>query len=149
MIEKYMIIRPLTHKDYNSWLPLWQENCLHLIKDNITAETWRRLPNPKENVHGLGAFEDDKLIGFLHYVLHPITGFIEPACYMQDLFVATESRGQGLAKRLVWELETIGKTENWARIYWFADKDNETVQKLYKNLGIEMNFGLHMLQTQK
>jgi len=32
---------------------------------------------------------------------------------------------------------------------WQEDKDNETVQKLYKNLGIEVNFGLHMLQTQK
>lgn len=144
-----MDIRPLSRNDYDAWLPLWQENCLYQIADNITDETWRRLHNTKDTVYGLGIFEGDKLSGFLHYVLHPITGFIEPACYMQDLFVAKDNRGQGLAKRLVWELESIGKTNNWARIYWFADKENETVQKLYKNLGIEVNFGLHMLQTQK
>ena len=144
-----MEIRALTRNDYGAWHPLWQENCLHQIKDEVTAETWRRLTNPKQNVFGLGAFEDGNLIGILHYVLHPITGYIEPACYMQDLFVAEDQRGQGHAKRLVWELETLGKAHNWARIYWFADKDNETVQKLYKNLGIEVNFGLHMLQTQK
>ncbi len=144
-----MDIHPLSRNDYDAWLPLWQENCLHQIADNITTETWRRLHNTKDTVYGLGAFEGDKLIGFLHYVLHPITGFIEPACYMQDLFIAENNRGQGIAKRLVWELESIGKNQNWARIYWFADKDNETVQKLYKNLGIEVNFGLHMLQTQK
>ncbi len=103
----------------------------------------------KFNYFWLGIFDEDKLIGFLHYVLHPITGFIEPACYMQDLFVSSNYRGQGIAKRLVWELESIGKLEKWARIYWFADKGDETVQKLYKNLGIEVNFGLHMLDTQR
>lgn len=144
-----MEIRSLTRNDYDAWLPLWQENCLNQIKDDITTETWRRLTNPKENVFGLGAYENEILIGILHYVLHPITGFIEPACYMQDLFVIEKKRGQGIAKRLVWELDNIGKTENWARIYWFADKSNESVQNLYKNIGIEMNFGLHILDTHK
>ncbi len=144
-----MEIRALTRNDYDAWHPLWQENCLFQIKDTVTTETWRRLTNPKENVFSLGFFDQETLIGFLHYVLHPITGYIEPACYMQDLFVGKQYRGNGYAKRLVWELETVGKAQNWARIYWFADKGNETVQKLYKNLGIEVNFGLHMLQTQK
>lgn len=144
-----MEIRPLTRNDFDAWYPLWQENCLFQISDMVTAETWRRLSTPKESVFGLGAFENDNLIGILHYVLHPITGYIEPAAYMQDLFVVKEKRGQAIAKQLVWALESLGKTENWARIYWFADKNNETVQKLYKNLGIEMNFGLHMLPTQQ
>jgi len=144
-----MEIRLLKRDDFDAWHPLWQENCLFQISDKVTNETWRRIVNPKETVFGLGAFEDEKLIGILHYVLHPITGYVEPACYMQDLFVIKEKRGQGIAKQLVWELESIGKNNNWARIYWFADKSDETVQKLYKNLGIEMNFGLHMLQTQK
>jgi len=66
---------------------------------------------------------------------------------MQDLFVNNTKRRQGIAKRLVWDLNAIAKKENWARIYWFADKSNESVQNFYKNIGIEMNFGLHMLDT--
>ncbi|MEM8833583.1 MAG: GNAT family N-acetyltransferase [Pseudomonadota bacterium] len=142
-----MLIRPIERKDYDSWLPLWQENCLHQISDDVTAETWRRLTNPKELVFGLGAFQDNQLIGFLHYVLHHTTGFIEPACYMQDLFVLPDHRGQGIAKQLVWELNAIAKKENYARLYWFVDNQNESALNLYKNLGIKMDFALYMLPT--
>ena len=145
-----MDIRLLTRGDYNQWLPLWQDNCAHLVADDVTAETWRRLTHIKESIFGLGVFDGDQnLRGLLHYVLHPVTGFKEPACYMQDLYIAPDYRRQGLAKRLVWELHGMGKQEKWARIYWFADRQNEAVQNLYKNLGIHMDFSLHMLLTQE
>ncbi len=143
-----MILRPIERQDYDQWRPLWQENCLHQITDDVTAETWRRLTNPKENVYGLGVFDDQgNLLGFLHYILHPTTGFKEPACYMQDLFIDEQYRRQGLARRLVWELNEMGKAAQWARIYWFADNKDAAVQNLYKNLGIRMDFTLFMLPT--
>lgn len=145
-----MTVRPLERKDYDSWLPLWQENCLHQISDEVTAETWRRLTNPKENVFGLGVFNaENNLIGFLHYILHPTTGFKNDACYMQDVFIDENHRRQGNAKRLIWELHALGKEQKWTRIYWFAEKNNNIAQNLYKNLGISMNFSLHMLSTQE
>ncbi|MEM6811149.1 MAG: N-acetyltransferase [Pseudomonadota bacterium] len=144
-----MNIKTLSRSDYESWYPLWQENCLHQISDEVTQETWRRLMNENENVMGLGAYEEDNLCGFLHYVLHPTTGFIEPACYMQDLYVAESSRRQGIAKQLIWHLHELSKEHQWARLYWFADETNESVQNLYKNIGIRMNFSLHMLPTQE
>lgn len=143
-----MTIRALTRSDFDAWLPLWQENCQHKIADDVTAETWRRLTNPKEHVHGLGIFDDETLQGFLHYVLHPTTGFIEPTCYMQDLFIAKAYRRQGLATQLVWELGVMGKAQKWARIYWFAQHSDIAVQNLYKNLGIAMDFTLFMYPTQ-
>ena len=143
-----MDIRFLERTDYASWLTLWQKNCLDQITDDVTEETWRRLLNKNEPVFGLGVFDENKnLMGFLHYILHPVTGFKEPACYMQDLFVAEDYRRQGLARRLIWELNDIGKKAQWARIYWFAQRSNEAAQNLYKNLGIPMDFSLHMLLT--
>ena len=140
-----MTIRALKNSDYKNWLPLWQENCEHKIADEVTAETWRRICNTKENVFGLGAFEDDRLIGILHYILHPTTGQKELVCYMQDLFVHKDHRRKGFARRLVWELNEIGKTQNWARIYWLADRRNEVAQNLYKTLGIPVDFSLHIM----
>lgn len=143
------MIRQIERKDYDQWLPLWEENCLHQISNRVTTETWRRLTNPKESVFGLGIFTNEGILqGFLHYVLHPTTGYIEPACYMQDLFIDEKYRRQGLARRLVWELNEIGIREKWARIYWFAENKNEAVKNLYKNLGIPMDFTLFMLPTQ-
>ena len=143
-------LRSLERKDHDQWLPLWQANCLHQISDEVTAETWRRLTNPKENVYGLGVFDDnDKLLGFLHYILHPTTGFTAYACYMQDLYIDEAFRRQGYAKRLIWELHALGKAKKWSRIYWFAENNNIATQNLYKTLGIKIDFSLHMLQTQE
>ena len=145
-----MKIKKLFKQHYSQWLPLWQENCLHQIDDETTTETWRRLCSKNEPVWGLGVFDnDDNLQGFLHYILHHTTGFKEPACYMQDVFIAPNARLQGLAKRLIWELHDMGKTEKWARIYWFAQKNDIAAQNLYKNLGINMDFSLHILPTQE
>lgn len=143
------MIRALARSDYDAWLPLWQANCLNQISDDVTTETWRRIANPKEKIFGLGAFDDEgSLQGFLHYILHDTTGFIAPACYMQDLYIDENHRRQGLAKQLIWELHALGQAQKWARIYWFAENENIAAQNLYKTLGIPMNFSLHMLATQ-
>lgn len=143
-----MTIHTLKNSDFSQWLPLWQENCLNQIADEVTAETWRRITDDKEQVFGLGIFDtNNNLQGFLHYILHPTTGFIEPACYMQDLYIAKNARRQGLATRLIWELGLMGQAQKWARIYWFSENTNPATQKLYKNLGIRMDFSLHILST--
>lgn len=142
-----MDIRPLQKPDYDHWLPLWQANCLHQITDDVTAETWRRLCHPKEQVFGLGAWEEGRLAAILHYILHPVTGSIAPVCYMQDLYVDPAFRRRGLARRLVWELADIGNRQGWARIYWLAERSNDAAQTLYKNLGIKVDFTLHILPT--
>ena len=142
-----MLIRSLERRDFEQWLPLWQENCQHKISDEVTTETWRRLAHPKEKMGGLGIFdEQENMVAFLHYILHPTTGFIEDACYMQDIFVAESHRKQGLAKRLMWELQDVKKSKNWSRIYWFAENDNIAAQKLYKTLGVKLDFSLHIIQ---
>ena len=141
-----MQIRSFERQDYESWLPLWQENCLHQISDVVTTETWRRLCHKKEPVFGLGVYDENQMQGFLHYILHPTTGFIEQACYMQDIFIAPDYRKQGLAKRLLWELDEKRRKENWSRLYWFAEKDNMAAQKLYENIGVSLNFSLHMIK---
>lgn len=142
------IIRPFKKSDFSDWNALWQANNQGLIKDVVTHETWDRLLSSKDHVHGLGFWQDGKMAGFLHYILHPVTGFIEPACYMQDLFVAETYRRQGIARRLIWELEEIGKKDRWARIYWLAERANPAAQNLYKTLGIPIDFTLHILPTQ-
>lgn len=141
------MIRPLQQNDYQVWLALWQDNCLGQITDDVSEETWRRICSPDENVFGLGAFEEDELIGILHYILHPTTGQKEPVCYMQDLYIRQDRRRKGHARELVGALQATGMREGWARIYWLAEKSNQAAQNLYKNLGISIDFSLHILPT--
>lgn len=138
-------IRPLENDDYDSWLPLWLGNNQGHFDQEVTDETWKRLMAANSNVNGLGAFNDDKMTGLLHYILHPVTGHINPVCYMQDVFVDQRYRRMGAAKALVKELSLIGKNEKWARIYWLAEENNEAAQNLYKNIGVKLNFSLHVM----
>lgn len=146
-----MHIDPLKKSDYAQWRPLFDENNLHSLSDALIDQTWQRLHDPKVPINGFAlrmtplSGGEEVLAGLVHYVLHPVTGANGPACYMEDLFIHKDWRRQGLGKMLVKHLARKAKQEDWCRLYWFADKRNEEVQKFYadKELGIEMPFGLH------
>ncbi len=138
-------IAPLSTDDYTRWLVLWDSNNQGQSNPLITAETWKRLIAADSTVHGLVARYGGEIAGLLHYILHPVTGHIQPVCYMQDVFVDPASRRKGIARALVHELARIGKQEQWARIYWLAENDNEAAQQLYRDIGLKLNFSLHIL----
>ena len=142
------IIRPLKSDDYEAWLPLWDGNNLGMRHDALTAETWKRLMDSSVDVYGLAAFSGPEMVGLVHYILHPTTGSIEPVCYMQDVFVNPAHREKGIARSLVNEVARIGRAQKWARMYWLAEADNYAAQRLYKSIGVKLDFTLHILPLQ-
>jgi hypothetical protein len=76
------------------WEPLWlgyQEFYGVDLGQDVTAATWRRLLDPAEPIHGLGAFalappgkpgspEGDRLVGIAHTVIHRSTWMIADTC---------------------------------------------------------------------
>jgi ribosomal protein S18 acetylase RimI-like enzyme len=142
-----LIVAPLNPADYDSWLPLWLANMENSVSEEITAETWRRICDPASPVGGLGVrtAENAPLIGICHYITHPTTGNLNPVCYMQDLYIDTGARRQGLARTLVTYLAALGQASGWARLYWLAEAENAGAQALYKSLGYKLNFTLHVL----
>ena len=152
-------IRGLERRDHASWLPLWHENMEHQAAEEITQNSWAAICDRKRDVWGLGVFvaagddngngNDTKyLAGILHYILHPTTGSLRPVCYMQDLFIAPDYRRRGLARHLVKALAQKGKDEDWERIYWLAEDNNQGAQALYKDIGVRLDFSLHILPLQ-
>jgi ribosomal protein S18 acetylase RimI-like enzyme len=140
-----IVISPLAAGDYESWLPLWNENNQNLCAAEVTSTTWSRLLDPASSVNGFAAREGGAFAGFVHYILHPVTGHIEPACYMQDLFVVESFRRRGIGEALVRRLAAEGAKQNWARFYWLAEDKNAAAQALYANLGIKLDFSFFML----
>src|SRR5690606_34914997 len=97
------VIRPLQDEDFAQWLPLWDGNNQNTRDDAVTKETWSRMQNSGYPVFGIGAFFDDRLVGILHYVLHPTTGSVKLVGYMQDVYVDPDFRNRGIARALVTE----------------------------------------------
>lgn len=138
-------VTPLVDGDYDAWLPLWVGNNQGQFDEQVTAVTWRRLIDPSSQIGGLAAHIDGKMAGLVHYILHPVTGHIEPVCYMQDVYVLPEYRRQGIARKMIETLAVKGKEENWARLYWLAEAGNEEAQALYQDLGLKLDFTLHVM----
>jgi ribosomal protein S18 acetylase RimI-like enzyme len=140
-----LTVRPFSFTDYPVWLRLWTANNAGQPDPAATKQTWERLCDPGAQVKGLGAWEDGAFVGLVHYILHPVTGHLHPACYMQDVFVDPAFRRRGVARALVEKVAALGKREKWARIYWLAERDNEAAQALYRNVGVVLDFTLHVL----
>jgi GNAT superfamily N-acetyltransferase len=77
------------------------------------------------------AVEGDHVVGFAIYVLHPFTWSERQICYLEDLFVAPETRGRGTGRLLIEHLIDLAATEGWGRVYWMTRADNETARRLY------------------
>lgn len=137
-------IRRLQPEDYDRWLVLWNANNQGHINQPVTQATWQRLME-NQQVCGLAAFAGAEMAGLVHYILHPVTGHLKPVCYMQDLFVDPRHRRQGIAKTLITALAAQGQQQGWARLYWLAEAHNHEAQSLYKNLGLKLDFTLHVL----
>lgn len=140
-----IVIRPIEDTDFGAWLPLWDGNNNGQRNQGVTTSTWDRLTTANSGVYGLGAFKGSEMVGLLHYITHPVTGHIEPACYMQDLYVSDNHRRTGIASQLIKELAKVGQYKNWTRIYWFAESTDEAAQALYQKIGNKLDFTLHVM----
>ena len=133
-------IRPLIADDKNQWLPLWH-GYLVFYKTDLSNEqtelTWQRLLDTNFNLHGLVVEVDGKIQGLTHYSFQTSTWASKNYCYLEDLFTAPASRGEGLGRKLIEAVKEIAVSEGSSRLYWNTDVTNETARKLYDSYSLE------------
>ena len=55
-------------------------------------------------------------------------------CLLNDLYVAPDQRGAGVARQLIVHCTNWALSEGYPGVYWETDHDNYTAQKLYDSL---------------
>ena len=136
-------VRPLRPDEREAWHPLWQGYLAFYnssLPSTVTETTWLRLHDPGEQMHGIGAYIDEKLIGIVHYLFHRSTWTVGPYCYLQDLFTIKEARGQGAGRKLIEAVYECAKQEGASRVYWLTHETNETARALYDQLADRPGF---------
>lgn len=136
-------IRDLSAQDEPRWRVLWAgylefyENAD--LDPKITDNTWAMLLAPRDDVFGLVAEQNGDVVGFAHGVVHANTWEARPICYLEDLFVDRQARGQGAGRALIEALLARARENAWPQVYWRTADDNPA-RALYDQVANKINF---------
>ncbi len=138
-----IVIRPLRLDERADWEPLWK-GYLDFYKTSVPNETydvtWARLHDPAEPMHLLGAYAGGRLCGIVHYLYHRSCWTIGNYCYLQDLFVAADSRKLGLGRALIEAVYKEARAAGASRVHWLTHETNATARALYDTLADRPGF---------
>jgi GNAT superfamily N-acetyltransferase len=133
-----------TAQDKTEWWMLWELNCTELgtqLDDTVSEGLWRRILSKDWPVGSLLARRrGGGLLGFANYIVHPHTWSLKSVCYLEDLFVISTARRQGIAGRLIDELVQLGRQHGWRRVYWHTHASNHGARALYDRLAAHTDY---------
>jgi GNAT superfamily N-acetyltransferase len=136
-------IRPLRLDERADWQPLWK-GYLDFYRTTLPQEiydtTWARLHDPAEPMHLLGAYVDGRLRGIVHYLYHRSCWTVGNYCYLQDLFVAEDTRKLGLGRALIEAVYREAHKAGASRVHWLTHETNTTARALYDTLADRPGF---------
>jgi GNAT superfamily N-acetyltransferase len=147
MIEKEIVIRSIERGDFSQWKPLWDAyNAFYgrkgetALSDIVTDTTWSRFFDGYEPMQALVADSGSKLLGLAHFLFHRSTTFVEPVCYLQDLFTVEAARRKGVGRALIEEVYRRAHDAGSRRVYWQTHETNATAMRLYDKLAQRSGF---------
>ena len=132
-------ITELNENDKDVWKSLWREYLVFYkteLPDTVYESTWSRLLSKDHHeFNGFAARNDDgRIVGITHFLFHRSCWTIENVCYLQDLFVEKESRGQGIARQLIESVYAKADETDQSRVYWMTQDFNTQARYLYDNI---------------
>jgi GNAT superfamily N-acetyltransferase len=142
-MKQTITVRPVRADEREAWEPLWSGYLGFyetVVRPEVTDMTWRRLHDPSEPMHVLGAFLDERLIGIVHYLFHRSTWTVGDYCYLQDLFTAADARGLGAGRALVEAVYEQARAAGASRVYWLTHESNAIARSLYDTLADRPGF---------
>lgn len=144
-------IASLTADDRTDWLELWNGYLTFYDEDlapEVTDRTFRRLTTPGSGIHGAIARDDDgAAIGIVHWLAHPSTWSVTGYCYLEDLFVAPDARGGGVARSLIAHVRAWASDAGLEKVYWLTAESNATARALYDKVARRTEFIHYELGT--
>jgi len=143
MTASDLVIRPVGPDEPAAWEPLWN-GYLTFYESSVTKEVsdilWKRLHDPAEPMHLIGAYRGGRLVGIAHYIFHRSCWTIGDYCYLQDLFVAPDVRGGGAGRALIAAIERQARKAGASRLHWLTKEDNHSARALYDTMADRSGF---------
>jgi GNAT superfamily N-acetyltransferase len=138
-----LVVRDPGPADEADWRRLWAAYCAFYktdVAEAVTAATWGRMLAPASPLFGRVAEWDSLVVGFAVSVLHEGSWTTKPCCYLEDLFVAREYRGKGIARALIEDQLRLCRERGWSRLYWHTRESNREARRLYDRFATADDF---------
>ena len=140
-------VRPVVKDDHPSWKILWDNyNAFYgrhgdtALPPEISDMTWSRFFDAYEPMHAAVAELDGRVVGIVHFLYHRSTTYINPTCYLQDLFTTEEARGKGVGAALIAYVTAQARSAGAARVYWQTHETNTQAMRLYDQVAEKSGF---------
>lgn len=136
-------ISPITRDDFEEWSMLWDRYLTFYgaeIAHDITTDTFARIVDDRD-LHGAIARDGaGRAIGVVHWLTHPATWSRTDYCYLEDLFVAADSRGSGAGRALIAHVHEWAERQGCAKVYWLTQESNSTARSLYDRVATHTGY---------
>ena len=141
------ILRPVSPTDYQQWTVLFQAYA-EFYGTTIEAETektvWNWIVDPDNDFWcDVAIDETGSIIGFVQYQLmhRSLSGAM--VCYLSDLYVKPNERGNGIGKQLIDNVFVFAKDRGISNVRWLTQEFNYAGRKLYDSYAKKSDFILY------
>lgn len=138
-----MLIRQLREADRSEWQRLYY-SYLDFYKSEPVAEAtnilWGRLMATSPEIQSAVIEASGGVVGFVHYHFQLSSWAASSQCYLEDLYVEPQFRGQGMATALIAEVKRAALDNGCSELFWITRSGNSTARSLYDKLATESDF---------
>lgn len=135
MNVKTVTIRPLELTDLFAWIDLYSGYADFYdspLTDDRAMRVWKWLHSSDHQSRGLVAADaDGELVGLAHVREFERLLENDKGIYLEDLFVAPDSRRAGVATALLEHLKDEAREGGFGLVRWITAPDNEAAQQVY------------------
>jgi aminoglycoside 6'-N-acetyltransferase I len=133
------MIKRCTLLNHNGWLPL-RTALWHDSAADIDHDTHTMLSAPERNLVLVFTHENGEALGFAEASIR--TDYVNgthssPVAFLEGLYVQPESRGQGIARQLVADVEQWAREMGCTELASDALVENQVSHKMHEALGFE------------
>lgn len=146
-----VLVRPVTQSDEASWRKLFRaygEFYRTEFSPEVLDGVWSWLMESNHPERCFVAEWDGEVVGFAHLQRQVDTFRAGSGWFLDDLYVAPEHRGKGVARALIGALTDFARSQGGGDLRWITAADNTTAQRLYDTLATKTSWVMYELDTE-